>query len=702
MIFPTENSKESTTDEVYVLWEKMIEPNVSWVEVPNSTLKVGKVICNNITSYNSTLTCNVTLQNEGRIEGQWTMPFNLWQTVVIGILIGICVILTVAGNILVLAAFIVERAIRQPSNYFIGSLALSDLLIGLISMPFYAVYVLAGRWELGPIICDLWLATDHTVCLVSIYTVLLITIDRYCSVKIATKYRSWRTKTKVMFLLVITWIIPSLVFFISVMGWEHFIGYRDLAPGECAVQFLKDPVFNTSLIFGYFYATLVVLIVLYGGIYKTASDMHKRAEAKQRKMQSLVALSKNTVDQKKESSKNTQSVLLKLEKPKSASCKEASSVSLVDGGEALTLSIQPDRQENSGLDSTDKLLTNKAITETTSFSSKKNSEDNDNSSSPVFDSDDDTIHEKESVKKERKTKTKTKKPKFSKSPSATSPVTGEPIPKLNPPPRAPSRSPVDPFKTIAIPRPVQNLMDVEEKTQNTVNIPNTLDAATQDKPTPPNSLQIKSCIDRTSDSSTIPADKNPSLQTSTYGTMLIGTSQSGEHSSSTKALKDSDLHQKRNSIVDTTEKGTRAVIRLAKPNEKLSTVDPETVPFAKDYLQSRRTLVSSLGKKIKNSRKKKRGERRQKSKSENRARKALRTISFILGAFVLCWTPYHILALVQGFCTDPNGCVNHHLFYFTYFLCYANSPINPFCYAMANQQFKKTFYRIMRGDFHKT
>lgn len=135
--------------------------------------------------------------------------------------------------------------------------------------------------------------------------------------------------------------------------------------------------------------------------------------------------------------------------------------------------------------------------------------------------------------------------------------------------------------------------------------------------------------------------------------------------------------------------------------KRATTVDQVTQLEKRESL-TKRSFVSTLGKHFRNkTQRKKLKLGRPKSRTENRARKAFRTISFILGAFVACWTPYHVLALVEGFCSDP-PCTNEHLFMFSYFLCYANSPMNPFCYALANQQFKKTFTRILKGDLHMT
>ncbi|XP_036376525.1 D(3) dopamine receptor [Megalops cyprinoides] len=167
----------------------------------------------------------------------------------------------VFGNVLVCLAVLRERALQTTTNYLVVSLAVADLLVASLVMP-WAVYleIVGGDWLFGRVYCNIFVTLDVMMCTASILNLCAISIDRYTAVVMPVLYStSHSSRRRVLVMIVTVW---SLAFAVSCPLLFGFNTTDD--PAVCSIS-NPDFVIYSSVVS--FYLPFAVTLLVYVRIY---------------------------------------------------------------------------------------------------------------------------------------------------------------------------------------------------------------------------------------------------------------------------------------------------------------------------------------------------------------------------------------------------------------------------------------------------
>ncbi|XP_018335513.1 beta-2 adrenergic receptor [Agrilus planipennis] len=173
----------------------------------------------------------------------------------------------IVTNVIVIATFLNFRGQSEVINCYLLSLAVADLLCGLLVIPLSVYPALVQKWVYGDIICSIVGYVEVTLWSVSVYTFMWISVDRYLAARKPLRYETVQTKTRCQCWMAFTWISSAMLCcppllgldlprfdedaYICMLDWGNMAAYSVtlsiliLGPSVITIVYTYTYIFNT-------------------------------------------------------------------------------------------------------------------------------------------------------------------------------------------------------------------------------------------------------------------------------------------------------------------------------------------------------------------------------------------------------------------------------------------------------------------------
>ena len=190
-----------------------------------------------------------------------------WYVVLTSTVMCIVILLTMMGNIFVIVSIFTYKPLRTVPNFFIVSLAMADMLVALIVMPFHTSNNIIGNWIYGEVFCKIWLTFDVLLCTASILNLCVIALDRYWAIHDPIRYAQKRTIKRVLIMIFVSWTLSAMISIPPLFGWgdSSTENLYDSKERQCHLTTDRGYVLYSAC--GSFYIPLCVMSFVYLKIY---------------------------------------------------------------------------------------------------------------------------------------------------------------------------------------------------------------------------------------------------------------------------------------------------------------------------------------------------------------------------------------------------------------------------------------------------
>ncbi|XP_041835239.1 cholecystokinin receptor isoform X1 [Melanotaenia boesemani] len=178
-------------------------------------------------------------------------------------------LLSVFGNLLIIAVLMLNKRMRTVTNSFLLSLAVSDLMMAIFCMPFTLIPNILEDFIFGATMCRNVAYVMGVSVSISTFSLVAIAIERYSAICNPLKSRAWQTRSHAYRVIAATWVVSLLIMVpypvFSVL--KPFPKTNDTMGHMCRLDWPSQQAEQTwyvLLLFTLFFIPGMVMIIAYG------------------------------------------------------------------------------------------------------------------------------------------------------------------------------------------------------------------------------------------------------------------------------------------------------------------------------------------------------------------------------------------------------------------------------------------------------